>query len=74
MRWFYIALIAVFAAAIILFALQNLQVVTVSFLGFGARAPLALLAVLIYLLGMATGSSMRAVLRRSIEEARRGGE
>ena len=71
MRWVYVGIVAIFAAAIVLFALQNLQIVTVSFLGFSARAPLALTIMLVYLLGMATGSSLIAVLRRSIEAARR---
>ena len=71
MRWFYIAVICVFAAAVIIFATQNLQIVTMSFLGFSARVPLALLAVGIYLLGAVTGGSLLALLRQSIEGARR---
>jgi uncharacterized integral membrane protein len=71
MRWFYIAVICVFAAAVIIFATQNLQIVTMSFLGFSARVPLALLAVGIYLLGAVNGGSLLALLRQSIEGARR---
>jgi uncharacterized integral membrane protein len=71
MRWFHLIVIGVFAAAALVFAAQNFQVVTVTFLGFSGRAPLALFAVLIYVLGMATGGSVLALLRRSIEGARR---
>jgi putative membrane protein len=71
MRWFYIAVIVLFAAAIVIFAIQNLEIVNLTFLGFNARAPLALLAAIIYVLGMATGGSLWALLRRSIREARR---
>ena len=39
MRWFHLSVIALFAAAIILFAAQNLQLVTMSFLGFSATVP-----------------------------------
>jgi hypothetical protein len=44
MRWIYLAVIILFAAATIIFALQNFEIVTMSFLSFNARAPLALLA------------------------------
>src|SRR5437764_11235344 len=55
MRWIHLAVIVLFAAATLVFAVQNFQIVTMSFLGFSARAPLALLVALIYVLGMATG-------------------
>jgi lipopolysaccharide assembly protein A len=71
MRWIHVAVIAVFAAAVIIFAFQNLQIVTMSFLGFSARVPLALLAAGIYLLGTVTGGSLLALLRQSIEGAKR---
>ena len=71
MRWFYMVVICVFAAAVIIFAAQNLLIVSMSFLGFSARVPLALLAVGIYLLGAVTGGSLLALLRQSIEGAKR---
>ena len=71
MRWFHLTVICGFAAAVIIFAVQNLHVVTMSFLGFTARVPLALLAVGIYLLGTVTGGTLQALLRQSIEGAKR---
>jgi uncharacterized integral membrane protein len=71
MRWIYVAIIVLFAAATLIFALQNLEIVTMSFLSFKARAPLALLAVVAYLVGAATGGSLLALLRRSYEGSRR---
>jgi uncharacterized integral membrane protein len=71
MRWFYIAVICAFAAAVIIFAAQNLEMVTMSFLGFSARVPLALLAAGTYLLGTVTGGSLLALIRQSIEGAKR---
>ncbi len=65
MRWFHIAIIVLFVAAIIIFAFQNLEMTTMSFLGFSIRAPLALIAAVIYLLGAATGGSLFALVRRS---------
>jgi uncharacterized integral membrane protein len=69
MRWFYLAVIILFAAAIIIFAVQNFEIVTMSFLGISARTPLALLVIVVYLLGTVTGSSLLALLRRSVERA-----
>ena len=63
MRWVYLAVIAVLALAILIFALQNFQSITVSFLRLQLSAPLAVLIVLIYLLGMATGGSAWALVR-----------
>ena len=72
MRWFHLAVIILFVAVILIFALQNLDVVTVSFLGFSARAPLAVVIPIISLLGAATGGSLIALLRRSYAGSRRG--
>jgi putative membrane protein len=65
MRWIYLAVIVLIAAATIIFALQNLEIVTMSFLGFNARVPLAVLVAVAYLLGTATGGSLFALVRRS---------
>jgi len=70
MRWIHLTIIGVFVAATILFGIQNRQLVTMSFLGFEVRAPLAILAVVFYLLGAATGGSLFALLRRSIHRSR----
>ena len=56
MRWIYLAVIILFAAATIIFALQNFEIVTMSF-GLDARVPLALLAAVAYLLGAATAAA-----------------
>jgi lipopolysaccharide assembly protein A len=71
MRWIYLAVIILFAAATIVFALQNFEIVTMSFLGSNTRVPLALLVAVAYLLGAATGGSLFALLRRSYEGSRR---
>jgi uncharacterized integral membrane protein len=71
MRWIHLTAIALFVAATLVFSVQNFQIVTMSFLGFSARAPLALMVGIIYLLGMATGGSLLTLLRRSFEGSRR---
>jgi uncharacterized integral membrane protein len=71
MRWIYLAVIILIAAATIIFALQNFEIVTMSFLGLNARVPLAVLVAVVYILGAATGGSLFALLRRSYEGSRR---
>jgi uncharacterized integral membrane protein len=71
MRWVHIAVVAALLAATFIFAIQNFQSVTVSFLNLRINAPLAVLVVVIYLLGMATGGSVWAIVRRSLENSKR---
>lgn len=70
MRFVHIAIVVLFVAATLIFAVQNLQSVTMSFLGYSLSMPLALQAVVVYLLGMVTGGSLWSLLRRSIERSR----
>jgi uncharacterized integral membrane protein len=70
MRWLYLTIVVVFAAATIIFALQNLDTVTTSFLGLSIRAPLALLVAVTYALGAITGGSVFALLRKSVQGSR----
>ena len=65
MRFLHLAVIGFFALVTVIFALQNLEQVTVSFLGTNARAPLAIVVLVIYVLGAITGGSLLALLRRS---------
>ena len=69
MRWVYIAIVVLFVAAILLFLVQNREAVTMSFLGFSLRAPLALLAAVVYILGAFTGGSLFALLRASVQRS-----
>ena len=71
MRWIHLIIIGLFLAVILIFAAQNFESVTMTFLGFSASAPLALLVIIIYVLGMVTGGSLLALLRRSLQGARR---
>jgi lipopolysaccharide assembly protein A len=71
MRWIYLIIIILFAAATIVFAFQNLEIVNVSFLGFNVGVRMAILVFAVYVLGTVTGSSLFALLRRSYEGVRR---
>ena len=67
MRWIHLLVVVLFAAAVLIFVVQNFTIVTMSFLGFSAGAPVALLVALVYVLGMATGGSLWSLLRRSLQ-------
>lgn len=70
MRWVNVGVITIFAVALLIFAAQNLQPVTVYFLTFKMSAPHALLIVVIYILGMVTGSGLGTLVRQAYEGAR----
>jgi putative membrane protein len=72
MRWINLAIVCLFAAGMIIFAFQNVGAVTVSFLSFSLRAPLAILVFVVYVAGAATGGNLFALLRRSYRGARLG--
>jgi putative membrane protein len=72
MRWVYLAIIVLFAVAVLIFGIQNFEGVTMAFLGFSVRAPLAILTVVVYLLGAATGGSLFALLRKSYKGSQQG--
>jgi len=71
MRIFYMVLVVVFTGLVLLFNIQNLQVVTVSFLTLSVTLPVSLIVIVTYLLGMATGGALLTVLRTWIRGARR---
>jgi len=71
MRWIHFTVIVLFIAFIIIFALQNLTPVLVSFLGFSLNIRVA---VLVAILGAVTGGgSLLALLRRLYEGSWRVG-
>jgi uncharacterized integral membrane protein len=69
MRWASLTVIVLFAAIIVIFRIQNRELVTMSFLGFSVRAPLAILVAIVYVLGALTGGTLFALLRRSVRES-----
>lgn len=71
MRYVYMALIAAFAAIVILFKVQNLESVTVSLFAASVTMPVSVLVLLIYLLGMFTGGFLLALVRSWVHGATR---
>jgi uncharacterized integral membrane protein len=70
MRWVHLTVVVLFIAVMIVFVIQNRAVIPMAFLGFGIRAPLALIVAGFYALGAITGGSLFALLRRSFEASR----
>jgi lipopolysaccharide assembly protein A len=70
MRRFYLVIVIVFAAAVVLFVVQNRELVTMSFLGLSVRAPLAILTAIVYVLGAVSGGSLFALVRKSVRATR----
>lgn len=73
MRWVHVTIIVVFAAATVTFGIQNREMVTMDFLGFSLRSPLAIMAAFFYVLGAITGGSLFALLRKSVAASRQSG-
>jgi putative membrane protein len=71
MRIVYLVLIVVLAAVTLLFAVQNLQTITVAFFNWSVTLPIALVIIGAYALGMATGGSLLAFLRWTLQRAKR---
>lgn len=66
MRFLLGFILLIFLGALGVFAVQNTQTLTVKFLNWSLTAPLALVSVGIYFLGMLSGWNVVAFLRRSI--------
>ena len=73
MRWVHVTIIVVFAAATVVFGIQNREMVTMDFLGFSLRSPLAIMTAFFYILGAITGGSLFALLRKSVAASRQSG-
>ena len=69
MRWFHTTVIAVLAIIVLAFAIQNFQNTTISLFNFQMSAPLAIIVVIVYLLGMLTGGSAVSLFRWAVAKA-----
>jgi putative membrane protein len=69
MRYLQALVFLTFLFAIGIFAVQNRDVITVNFLTWNLSQPVALLSVVVYALGMLSGWTVVAFLRRSFRGA-----
>jgi lipopolysaccharide assembly protein A len=68
MRYLQAFVFLAFLLAIGVFAVQNRDVITVTFLNWKLSQPVALLSVAVYVLGMLSGWTVVTFLRRSIHK------
>jgi putative membrane protein len=68
MRYIQAFVFLAFLLACGVFAAQNTGVVTVNFLAWNLSQPVALLVVVVYVLGMLSGGTALAFMRRSFRE------
>lgn len=69
LRIFYSSLLVLFAVAVLVFCVQNLETVAVRFLGWGISVPMPVLIVIVYLLGTVSGWGVFSFVRRSLQRA-----
>ena len=69
MRYLYLFAVAVFFILLLIFAIGNMESVTVGFLGWYVSAPLSFIIVVVYALGMVSGGNLLSFLRHSLHRA-----
>jgi uncharacterized integral membrane protein len=68
-RYVYILLLVLLVGIVVVFAVQNLHEVSLSFLNTGVTASVALVVGVAYVLGMLTGWTILGLVRRSLIRA-----
>ncbi len=68
MKWFHTTVVAVLAIIVLAFAVQNFQSTTISLFHWNITAPLALIIVIVYLLGLLTGGSMMSLFKWAVSK------
>jgi uncharacterized integral membrane protein len=69
MRWVYLVLFVVIVVVIVVFIVQNHENETVMFFNQRITAPLSLIFVAIYFLGMWSGGTVVAFIKRAYHQA-----
>ena len=69
MRWFYLVLLLVIVAMIVVFIAQNHEDETVTFFNRKLTAPLSLFFVAVYFLGMWSGGTVVGLVKRAYRHA-----
>jgi uncharacterized membrane protein YciS (DUF1049 family) len=69
MRFVYLVIFLVVVGAVVVFAVQNYEDVTIKFLDRSLSCPMAWLVGAVYLLGMISGWTVVGILKRSLLRA-----
>lgn len=70
MRWLHLTIVCLLGVVTLVFAFENMEIVSMDFLWFSLRLPLAFLVIAIYIIGTVTGSNLWAFVRWSVRGAR----
>lgn len=70
MKVVYSILLFIFVIALVTFVFQNPHSVEIRFLGWSRRAPMSVVSLALYVLGMLSGWAVVAFLRKSIRTIR----
>jgi uncharacterized integral membrane protein len=70
MRYLYMAVIVVLALIVVLFKVQNFDTATVTLLSLTFTMPVSILVFAVYAMGMVTGGSLLALIRRAVRGAK----
>ena len=68
MRFFQAMLLLIFLGTVGVFALQNNELVAVKFINWAVSAPISVLVVGVYLLGMISGGAVFGFIRLSLRK------
>lgn len=71
MRFVHIGLITLLCLLLVVFALQNFSQVTVQLFAFSVTMPLSIVVVLVFVLGVYTGGTVRSMVRKLVKGASR---
>lgn len=69
MRYVYMTLVVLATLAVLLFMIQNLASVTVSFMNTSVTMPIWLVVIVVYVLGVVSGGALWSLLRASVRGA-----
>ncbi|HKB01448.1 MAG TPA: LapA family protein [Gemmataceae bacterium] len=67
MRFFYFLLLVLFLGAVTVFAVQNMDPITIKYLNREGSFPLAVIIGAVYVLGMFSGWTVVGMIRRSFQ-------
>jgi len=70
MRWVHLTIVCLLGLATLIFAFENMEIVGIDFIWLNIRMPLAFLVIVIYIVGMVTGSTLQSFVRWSVQGAR----
>lgn len=70
MRFLKTSLLLLFIGVVVIFIIQNLETVRVSFLSWHLELPLSIISVIVYILGALSGGLLFSLLKKAINNGK----